>query len=390
VRLAGAISVWLILTAATAAAQQQTVSGVLTFLVTNQGVDTGSTQRDAEAAQSTSEAISRALLANIATLPVTSSSGAFVYRLNPELGTVERATRSFGPFFVERASTIGARQAAFGLTLQYMRFTSLDGRSLRDGSFVTTANQFTDEQAPFDVDRLTLNINATIATLYGNVGLTDRMEIGVAVPVVALAVDGRRVNTYRGRAFTQASASADVVGLADVVARAKYTLVADHGSGLAAAADIRVPTGRRENLLGAGASSARFSAIASIEGGPVTTHANCGVTVGGLSREIGFGGAVAVSASDRVSFVGEIVGRRIDGTGGLVPLAAANPRIRGVQTTRLVAAAGPLNVVTVVPGVKWNIADTWVLVANVSLPVTKAGLTTRATPFVGIDYAIAR
>jgi len=38
--------------------------------------------------------------------------------------------------------------------------------SSRSGSLLTTANQFTDESTPFDVDQLTLNIDASIATLY--------------------------------------------------------------------------------------------------------------------------------------------------------------------------------------------------------------------------------
>src|SRR5207237_3647781 len=124
------------------------------------------------------------------------SSGAFTYRLNPELGTVERSTQSFGPFFVERAQTAGAGQASFGVTFQHLHFDSLDGRNLRDGSLVTTANQFTDEAVPFDVDQLTLKIDASIATLYGSVGVTHRLELGFAAPMVALALDGSRVNTY--------------------------------------------------------------------------------------------------------------------------------------------------------------------------------------------------
>jgi hypothetical protein len=139
---------------AAAPARAQTVSDVLTFLVTNQSVATGSIDRDREAALATSDTIARALRANLATLPVTASSGAFVYRLNPALGTVERATQSFGPFFVERSLTAGRHQASFGMTYQHLHFTSLDGRSLRDGSLVTTANQFTDESAPFDIDTL--------------------------------------------------------------------------------------------------------------------------------------------------------------------------------------------------------------------------------------------
>ena len=109
------------------ASAQQTVGDVLTFLMTNQGVATGNPQVDRAAAQAAGDTISRALLANVATLPVTSSSASFVYQLNPELGTVERATQSFGPFFVERASTAARGQASFALTFQHLQFSSLDG-----------------------------------------------------------------------------------------------------------------------------------------------------------------------------------------------------------------------------------------------------------------------
>ena len=368
----------------------QTVSDVLTFLVTNQSVSTGSIDRDREAALATSDTISRALGANLATLPVTSSSGAFVYRLNPALGTMERATQSFGPFFIERALTAGRHQASFGMTYQFLHFTSLDGRSLRDGSLVTTANQFTDETAPFDVDQLTLNVDASVATLYGNVGMTDRIEIGFAVPFVALMLDGSRVNTYRGRTFTQATASARATGLADMVVRTKYTLVDDNASGLAAAVDVRLPTGRREDLLGSGSAALKFSGIGSIDRGRTSAHANGGVSVGGLTREISYGTAVTYAATGRVSVVGELLGRWLDSPGHIVSVTAPHPRLQGVQTMRLTPDASSLHIMTAMPGFKWNLTDTWVLAGNVSVPLTKGGLTAPFTPFIGLDYALGR
>jgi len=372
------------------ASAQQTVGDVLTFLVTNQGVATGNPQFDQAAAQATSETISRALLANIATLPVTSSSGAFVYQLNSELGTVERATQSFGPFFVERASTAGRGETAFALTFQHLHFTSLDGHNLRDGSFVTTANQFKDETAAYDENRLTLNMDASVATFYGNVGLTNQLEVGVAVPVVALQVSGSRVDVYRGRAFTQASASASAVGLADIVLRTKYTLFADHGSGAAAAVDVRLPTGKEENLLGTGTASVRLTGIGSVENGPTTLHVNGGYTIGGIAREISFGAAAAIAATDRVTISGELLGRRVNGIGHVVASAAPTPGLVGVETIRLVPDTAALNLITAVPGIKWNVTDTWILVANVGIPLTDAGLTARFIPFVGVDYAFGR
>ena len=371
-------------------ARAQTVSDVLTFLVTNQSVSTGSIDRDREAALATSDTISRALRANLATLPVTSSSGAFVYRLNPALGTVERATQSFGPFFIERALTAGRHQASFGLTYQHLHFTSLDGRSLRDGSLVTTANQFTDETAPFDVDQLTLNIDASVAALYGNVGATDRLEVGFAVPFIALLLDGSRVNTYRGRNFTQATASARSTGLADLVVRTKYTLFEEHATGFAAAVDVRLPTGRREDLLGSGTAALKFSGIGSIDSGRTSAHANAGVSVGGLTKELSYGAAATYAATGRVSVIGELLGRWLDSPGHIVPVTAPHPRLNGVQTVRLTPGASSLHIMTAVPGFKWNLTDTWVLAGNVSVPLTKGGLTAPFTPFIGLDYALGR
>ena len=385
---AAAMAVSVILVGRPVAAQS--VSDILTFLVTNQGVQTGSVERDRAAAQATSTTISRALLANLATLPVASSSGGFVYRLNPELGTPERVSQSFGPFFVERAQTAGKSQVSFGLTMQQLRFSSLDGRNLRDGSLITTANQFTDETEPFDVDRLTLDIDASMATLYVNAGVADWIDVGVALPMVSLSIDGSRVNTYRGREFTQATAQARSTGFADVIVRTKFVAYRDEGASVGGAVDVRLPTGRSDDLLGTGTTSVKLAAIGSLEHGRVSSHANAGVTVGGLAREVSYAGALAVAATGHVTVIGELIGRLIEGAGGVTAVSARHPTLVGVETIRLVPTGSTLNSIAVAPGVKWNITDTWVLAANITVPLTNDGLTTRFTPFVGLDYAIGR
>ncbi|HMF95973.1 MAG TPA: transporter [Vicinamibacterales bacterium] len=371
-------------------AHAQTLEDVLRFLVTNQSVQTGSVERDRAAAQATSDTISRALLANLATLPVASSSGAFVYRFNPELGTFERPTQTFGPFFLERALTAGRGNASFGVTFQQFRFTSLDGRNLRDGSLVTTANQFRDEAAPFDVDQLTLNIDASVATLYGTVGVTHHMEVGFAAPYISLNIDGTRVNTYRGRTFTQASGSGHATGLADMLVRTKYTLYDDENTALAAAVDLRLPTGRQEDLLGAGSASIKFTAIGSVEAGRLSAHANAGLTRGGLANELSYGAGLEVAASGRFSVGGELLGRYIDSSGHILSVTAPHPTLNGVNTIRLTGDTSNLQILTAVPGFKWNLSSTWVLAGSVTVPLTSGGLTAPITPFVGLDYALGR
>jgi hypothetical protein len=88
--------------------------------------------------------------------------------------------------------------------------------------------------------------------------------------------------------------------------------------------------------------------------------------------------------------VGELLGRWIDSPGHIVQVSAPHPLLSGVETLRLTPDASSLQLLTLVPGVKWNLTDTWVLAANVSIPLTSGGLTAPFTPFVGLDYALGK
>src|SRR6187402_211290 len=121
-------------TAMPRAAGAQTLNDVLSFLLTNRSIPTDDFVRDEAAAAATGDAISRFLLTELGTLPVSSSSGGFTYRLEPTLGTTLRSSDSFGPFFTERSLTSGARQISFGVSYQRAIYTDIDGRDLRDGS----------------------------------------------------------------------------------------------------------------------------------------------------------------------------------------------------------------------------------------------------------------
>ena len=204
-----------------------TVSDIVGFLVTNRGVQTNDFDRDQEAAEATRITLTQALLAAMTQLPVGSAASGFEYRLNPALGTVERASETFGPFYVERARTAGAGQASIGFTLRYASFRSLDGYNLRDGSLVTTSNQINGSSTPFDEERLTLNITARTATFFGNVGLTDRVDVSAVVPLISMMVDGNRINISGGRSQLQTRAEASTSGIGDIAVRAKARLTPD-------------------------------------------------------------------------------------------------------------------------------------------------------------------
>lgn len=314
---------------------QSTVTEIVSFLVTNRGVPTDDFERDRAAAASARETITRALIVNLTSAPIATSSSGFLYRLNPQLGTVERATDSFGGFFIERALTAGNGRASLGLSASSSSFNRLDGFDLRDGAFLTTANRFPDEAAPFDTDSLTLRLRTSTLTAFASLGISERLEIGAAVPFVRLTLEGERVNVYRGQTATQATATATASGIADTAVRAKFTLVSMHSGGLAVAAEVRLPTGDEENLLGAGKTAFRVIGIAALERGPVTLSGNSGLVRGGASDEIIAGAVAAVAVHPRLSLTAEFLGRYISELRPIGLSAQPHPTIPGVETLRL-------------------------------------------------------
>ena len=366
---------------------QGTVNDVVGFLVTNQAVPTGDFQKDLAASEAARDAIAKSLLLDLTSVPLATASSGFLYRLNPELGTVERATDSFGGFFVERALTPGNGHTSFGVSTSTASFDRFDGRSLRDGALVTIANKFRDEAAPFDTESLILHLRSSMMTLFGSVGIGSRVEIGAAVPLVQLTLDGQRINNYRGATLIQAAGTATASGLADIALRGKVNILAARSGGLALAGEVRLPTGDATNLLGAGKTSFRLMGIGSVEQGAFALHGNAAVITGGISSEYDFGGAVLIAVHPRVTVSGEGLVRKVTELHSLELMSAPHPKLLGVDTFRLAPTLGSETLAGVVTGIKWNLAHTLVIGGHLNWSLTHGGLTAPVTPTLALEYA---
>jgi hypothetical protein len=380
--LAIAFAVWLI---ASTVEAQQSISDVLSFLVTNRSIPTDDFVRDEAAAIATRDTISKLLVLELATLP-SSSGGGFSYRLDPALGTVIRASDSFGPLFTERSLLAGQGRASFGISYRSITFDNIDGRSLRDGTLVSTASVFRGEATPFDIETVSLRIRTDTMTVNGTVGVTDRVDISAGIPFIRLQLQGERVDTYRGRQLLQATGSASAYGLGDVVLRARYNVLRSGASGMAIGGETRLPTGREEDLLGAGRASFTPRFIGSYEADRVGVHGEVGYTFRGVSEALSYAGAVTAVAAPRVTLVGELLGRRLKGVGRLTETTLPHPRLAGVDTIRLTSSEQSANRLVAVAGLKWNVASTWLLTANVLRPLTDVGLNAEWVPSITFDY----
>jgi len=368
----------------------QSLDQVLSFLLTNRSVATDDFPRDQAAAKAASDAISASLLLNLSTLPISTSAGGFTYRLDPEIGASIRTSDSFDPFYTDRALTASAGQITFGLDYQQASFRNIDGHALADGTLVSTASKLHGDTQPFDVETLTLQLRTDSVTLVSNLGVTDRLDFRAALPLVRLTLTGQRVDTYRGNRAIQATASGTTSGPGDAIVYAKYNVLRHHASGLAVGLEARLPTGDDHNLLGTGRTTVTPRFIASIERQRATFHGNVGYGFDNLSRELTYNGAATFASSNRLTLIGELVGRRLDSLGRLTYTVTPNPTLTNVDTIRLTSTSEQSARLVAVAGLKWNFRSTWLLTANVVRPMTDAGLNAPWTPTLTFEYSFAR
>lgn len=379
--------IMLIVSAFATTAHAQSIAGGLSGLLTEQTPPPPGYVRDAAAAEATFLTVAGLFQVELTSIPVASSSGGFVYRFNPSFGTVERASDSFGPFFTERVLRNGRGRSSLGVGFRYSDFTSLQGASLRPGTFPTNTARFAGQLLPFSVDTLSLRLEESTVNIFGSYGLTNRLDVGAVVPFVRLHYSGTRVNTFNGVSTLQAQRSGSATGIGDMAVNARYRLTGDSGTGVAVGSDIRFPTGRDEDLLGAPKRSWRLMGIASWERGIFAVHGNGGFGMGGASDEQFWSGAVTAAPSLRVSFIGELLGRRLTDLNRVSDVYEPHPVVAGVETMRWLPTERGIHTVFLVTGVKWNVNRTWLLNTHLLTRLTETGLRARFTPSLSLDYA---
>jgi hypothetical protein len=240
---------------------------------------------------------------------------------------------------------------------------------------------------PFDVETMAMRIHTDTFTVQANYGVTERLEVGAALPLERLTLTGERVDTYRGTPLLQAAVSANASGAGDLVVRGKLHLLQRGAAGMAIGAEGRLPTGNSANLLGAGEVSVKPRLMVSMETSHVAVDSNVGYGFSGTSDELDYSAAVTNAGAHKVTIVGELAGRRLNSAGHLIEAISRHPVLAGVETVRLSAVEQATNRVIAVAGIKWNARATWLVTANVARSVTSSGLTARWMSTIGAEYA---
>lgn len=392
------------------------------------------------------------LTAQLASLPLGSSAGGFTYTFDPALGTFRRASRSFGPMFAERASTIGKGRFSAGFNYQHSTYNTFEGEDLRDGSikfylrheecctvggppvppfFGVIQDPNGTRLSPFfegDVIEAALSLRVATDTFafFANYGLSDRWDVALAVPFVRVDMEASVLATIQRLAtgsnpqihsFEAGNPSAtsrtfrrsgSATGLGDIVLRTKYQLLGGARGALALALDARLPTGNEDDLLG-GSGQAKLFLVASTGGDRLGQHLNIGYTFAGgdegpdslvmaggrgLPDEFVYTGGIEFVATPRLTLIGDVVGRTLIDTGRLrieskrfdfQPQGATAPSF--MTFDEFAVHPGNLNVLLGTVGAKFNPYGDLLVSGSVLFPLNDAGLKSRWTTVVGIDYA---
>jgi hypothetical protein len=366
-----------------------------------------------------------AIASQLSALPLPSPASGFTYRFDADTGTFVRSTQSFGPILAERAETIGRGKTLVGYNVQVFSFDSLDGIDLRHVPAVFTHDEAQLGGGRTDVVVTDNALNLSVGQFTGLVtyGVTDRMDVSVAIPfvhtrlsVASAAVIHRFGTTREGAAHfffdptapggfgdhREFAASGSATGMGDVVLRAKGTMIRRAQSLLGAGAEVRIPSGNEHDLLGSGAWGAKSFVVLSFLYKRLGPHVNFGYQWNGrtvlagdpttqvkedLPDRVSFAVGFDAGITDRLSIAIDLLTDRVLDSPKLelTPFRASGDLGSGVfediffRSTSYLTSNGSA-------GMKIALAEGLLANFNVRFRVAGEGLADRATPLLGIEY----
>jgi hypothetical protein len=372
-----------------------------------------------------------AVVEQLTTFPIASSSGGFLYAFDPAINTFTRTSESFGTSYGERPLTSGRGTFSVGFAVQSVDFNKFDDRKFEsdDIRFVYAHRDLvaglplTPERSDVMQATLRLKISSRTSLTTLTYGVTDRLDIGATIPfsqttleavvdkeILRLGTaDNPTLHSFDGVNSSQrrSTGGGTASGLGDIRIAAKYNFFRRRNYALAVMQDVRLPTGDDRNLLGTGTLVSRTLAIFSAGNRSIAVNGSIGASfattnleaqqfVGTPSDELNQTLGIQYAVHPRVTLSAEIVGHtRVSGSDkmGVASHPVQFVRIAGgpiqtqilneLQVTEFESAA---NQVRPVFGVKVNPWRNLLLVGNVLLGLYEFGLGHRPAMSVGAEY----
>jgi hypothetical protein len=353
------------------------------------------------------QAINLATALEVATSPLATSGGAFVFKVDLATGLRVRTATTFGPAFSERVLTAGEGKISVAANLIVATYDKLGDLNLSRMP-LTTVSAPSPDVARQGITSLVLSSETLSIT--GALGATDKIDLLFAVPMVKVKLDAISwVETAAGAVPLRIAGGGVASGLGDVAVGAKFRLLRfgkdepDPG-GIAFILMNRLPTGDTDNFRGLGIYRSLGSVIASMGRGKLRPHINGGFewwskgitvvsdplrnTSASVRHQWQYSAGLEYEASPKLTLIVDGIGRHIRG-GGRLGYRVETPPLNPLGVTAVESAvtlSHGIQKFTVAPGVKWNVKGTFVLAFNSLIAVRDSGLHDRFTPVLGLDW----
>jgi len=355
--------------------------------------------------------VTEAVARGASNIPISATSSGATYTIVG--GLPVRSSTSAGPIFAERPQTLGRGRFFLSTNVSSIHYTTLNGVPTDNIAFAFGHENVGDSLRgepswENDIIRMgmQLDVNLLVTSVLATYGITDFLDVGVAIPFERVSVDGNSVaqidpfgpstpHYFAGDANNPVLRATSVVsgtatGVGDIVGRLKVNLGQSTRLGAALLGEIRFPTGDSSNLLGTGYSTARGLAILGAQFGSFALHANGGYLArnGDLSSDailgtLGFDNQMTPWATLAFSLLSEWQ----VGDSKLTlpqPIVLDTPYVRIIPATNLPVRREDR--VDASLGVKFNVRAGTVLVVNGIVPLRKSSLQPDFVWTMGLDF----
>jgi hypothetical protein len=382
--------------------------------------------------------LNTAVATQLTLLPIPSPASGFTYKFDRAAGVHTRTAQSFGPILTERGETIGAKKVYLGFAWQRFHFDELDGRDLDDLPVVLPHSPnlgvaFND----IITAQNSVELKIDQFTIFGTVGVTNRFDLSVAVPIMDVRMQGastaqivRVTNTTAGdicppgsptglpcHVFETGVANSTVrgylnpsnppqsaTGIGDVTVRVKQNLVDNTRVALSFLTDVRIPTGDERNFLGSGAVGVKPMFAVTLKGGEVAPsvvfapHFNIGFQWNGdsvlagdlaanrkasLPEQLFYAAGTDIGLTRWLTVATDLIGQRVFNAQQLA--IGSFTAVNNVQYPQMTFATADFGINNVAVGAKVNLGAEILLHANVLVQLDSGGLRQKIVPMVGLS-----
>ena len=341
----------------------------------------------------------------VAQLPLATPASGFIFTLDKPRGVYVASQESFGPLLAERAETIGKHHLYLAFTYQRFNFSRIDGNSMDNLPILfffpapDTATVVTST-----TNRLDTTVDQFVA--FGTYGLTDRIDISVAVPFERISMGLRSSGTeYSTTTDATSSFTESIVGAArgvgDVVVSAKATALRREKFGIAVGTELRFPSGDEENFLGSGAFGVKPYVVLSRRG-RVAPHLNLIYQWNGnslLARDqngehhlpayFGYAIGADVGVKKRLTVLAELLSQHFFEAPQISTPKTLTPKVNNspMPFPSVLPVGGGYDVHNLGLGLKLNPTRNLLVSANVLISLDEGGVRAKAVPLVGLSYS---